>query len=138
RYHSLGLQSDGKIRAWGSNEMGQTRIYAGAGNDHEAIAAADTYNFILLKDNTLLSWGGGDWLEPGIPDYHWRMDGNDYIAISAGTVHIAALTSDGRIFCWGYDNFNYASSPVSPVPTGVTFVKDLAAGYKFTVALKSR
>ncbi|MGA2093457.1 MAG: RCC1 domain-containing protein, partial [Sedimentisphaerales bacterium] len=40
RYHSLGLQSDGKIRAWGSNEMGQTRIYAGAGNDHEAIAAA--------------------------------------------------------------------------------------------------
>ncbi|MGA2093992.1 MAG: hypothetical protein ABSH16_11395, partial [Sedimentisphaerales bacterium] len=136
RYHSLGLQSDGKIRAWGSNEMGQTRIYAGAGNDHEAIAAADTYNFILLKDNTLLSWGGGDWLEPGIPDYHWRLpDGNNYIAIAAGGYHIAALTNDGRILSWDYNNYD---PPPYPVPSGVSFAKGLAAGWKFTVALKAR
>jgi alpha-tubulin suppressor-like RCC1 family protein len=141
RYHSLGLQSDGKIKAWGSNEMGQTRIYAGAGNDHEAIAAADTYNFLLLTDNMLVSWGGGDWfdIELKIPDYHWRLpDNTDFIAIAAGTAHIAALTSDGRVFCWSYDNFKSAPFPMNPVPTGVTFTKDIAAGNNFTVALKSR
>ena len=90
---------------------------------------------MLLTDDSLVSWGGGDWYEPGIPDYHWRMDGNDYIAIAAGGFHIAALTNDGQILSWGYNNYD---SPPYPVPTGVTFVKDLAAGWKFTVALKAR
>jgi hypothetical protein len=134
-YHSLGLQSDGTVRAWGSNTMGQTRIYSGAGNDHKAVAAGGNYSFLLLTDNSLVYWGGGDWYQPGIPNYHWRMDGNNYIAIAAGGFHIAALTNDGRILSWGYNNYD---PPPYPVPSGVTFVKDLVAGWKFTVALKSR
>jgi alpha-tubulin suppressor-like RCC1 family protein len=139
RYHSLALQSDGRIRAWGDNQNGQTRIYQAAGYDHEAVAASWDYNFLLLLDDELISWGGGDWFEPGLPDYHYRPpDENDFVAIAAGTVHIAALTSDGRIFCWGYDNFNYAPAPMNPVPEGIVFTKNLAAGYEFTVALKAR
>jgi hypothetical protein len=134
-YHSLALQSDGTVKAWGSNNMGQTRIYEGAGNDHEAIAAGGDYNFLLLTDDSLVYWGGGDWYQPGIPNYHWRMDGNDYVAIAAGGFHIAALTNDGQILSWGYNNYG---SPPYPVPTGISFVKDLAAGWKFTVALKAR
>lgn len=136
KYHSLALQSDGRIKAWGSNNNGQTRIYAGAGDDHEAIAAADDYNFLLLTDDTLVSWGGGDFLEPGIPDYHYRQpDENDFTAIAASASHVLALTSDGRINSWGYNNFN---PPVYPVPEGVTFTKDIVAGWKFSLALKAR
>ncbi len=136
RYHSLALQSDGTIRAWGSNEMGQTRIYMFAGNDHEAVAAADNYNFLLLSDDMLITWGGDDWLEPGIPDYHYRQpDENDFVAIAAGTLHILALTADGQILSWGWDDYD---SPPYPVPEGIVFTQDIAAGYKFSLALKAR
>jgi len=136
KYHSLALQSDGTIRAWGSNNMGQTRIYLGASNDHEAVAAADDYNFLLLTDDMLVTWGGGDWLEPGMPDYHYRQpDEHDFVAIAAGGYHILALTRDGQILSWGWNDYN---PPPYPVPEGITFTKDVAAGWKFSVALKAR
>jgi len=136
RYHSLALQSDGTIRAWGSDSMGQTTIYYGAEDDHEAVAAGGDYNFLLREDYMLITWGGGDWLEQGIPDYHYRQpDGHDFVAIAAGGYHIAALTIDGQIMSWGYDDFD---PPPYPVPEGIVFTKDVAAGWKFTIALKSR
>jgi len=107
-----------------------------AGNDHEAVAAADNYNFLLLSDDMLITWGGDDWLEPGIPDYHYRQpDENDFVAIAAGTLHILALTADGQILSWGWDDYD---SPPYPVPEGIVFTQDIAAGYKFSLALKAR
>lgn len=136
RYHSLALQSDGTIKAWGGNNNGQTTIYAGAGNDHEAIAAADDYNFLLRTDDMLITWGGGDFYSPGIPDYHYRQpDGTDFIAIAAGGYHILALTADGEILSWGYDDFN---PPVYPVPQDIVFTNDIAPGWKFSLALEKR
>ncbi|MFA5553087.1 MAG: hypothetical protein WDA68_00820 [Phycisphaerae bacterium] len=136
KYHSLALQSDGRIKAWGSNNNGQTRIYAGAGNNHQAIAAAEDYNFLLRTDGMLVSWGGGDWLEPGIPNYYYRQpDGHNFIVIAVGGAHILALTDNGEILSWGYNNFN---PPQYPVPSAITFTKDIAAGWRFSVSLKER
>jgi len=139
KYHSLALQSDGMPRAWGSNNQGQTRIYEGAvGNVHVAVAACDFYSLILRDDEILVAWGGDDWLEPGIPRYHYRQpDGNDFVAIAAGTYHIMALTSDGKVFEWdcpfGDFPFDYFSRPVPP---DVVFIEDIDAGYDFSVALR--
>ncbi len=136
RYHSLALQSDGTVRAWGSNSMGQTRIYQGAGNDHEAVAAGGDYNFLLLTDDMLVTWGGGDFIEPGIPDYHYRQpDEHDFVAIAAGAYHILALTRDSQILSWGYDDYD---PPPYPVPEAIVFTRDIAAGWKFSVSLQER
>jgi len=137
-YHSLALQSDGTIKAWGNNNYGQTEIYAGAGNDHEAIAACFNYNLLLKKDDMLISWGYGDWLVPGLPRYHYRQpDGTDFVAIAAGWDHILALTADGEIFAWDWPfgdfPFDYFSRPVPP---DVVFIEDIDAGYDFSVALR--
>jgi hypothetical protein len=84
----------------------------------------------------LVTWGGGDWLEPGIPDYHYRQpDEHDFVAIAAGGYHILALTRDGQILSWDWNDYN---PPLYPVPEGITFTKDVAAGWKFSVALKAR
>jgi hypothetical protein len=136
RYHSLALQSDGTIRAWGSDSMGQTIIYYGAEDDHEAVAAGGDYNFLLLEDDMLITWGGGDFVEPGRPDYHYRQpDEHDFVAIAAGGYHILALTADGQILSWGYNDYD---PPLYSVPEGIVFTRDVAAGWKFSVALKAR
>jgi len=138
-YHSLALQSDGTVKAWGNNNNGQTQIYVGAaGNVHVAMAASANYSLLLRDDEVLIAWGGGDWLEPGIPRYHYRQaDGNDFVAIAAGTDHIMALTSDGKVFDWEWPNGDFPFDYFSiPVPDEIVFTDSVAAGYKFSLSLK--
>jgi len=138
-YHSLALQSDGVVKAWGNNNQGQTRIYeAAAGKVHDAVAAGGNYSFLLRDDDMLISWGGGDWLEPDMPRYHYRqVDSNDFVDIAAGTDHIMALTSDGKVFDWDWPfgdfPFDYFSMAVPP---DVVFIEDIDGGYDFSVALR--
>lgn len=139
KYHSLALQSDGTVRAWGSNNQGQTRIYDGAaGEVHVAVAACDYYSLLLRDDGMLIAWGGGDWLEPGIPRYHYRQpDGTDFVAIAAGWDHILALTSDGEILSWDWPQGDYSFDYFSRfVPNDLVFSEDISAGYDFSVALR--
>ncbi len=141
KYHSMALQSDGTVKAWGSNYQGQTRIYDGAADEvHIAIAACDYYSFLLRDDGVLISWGGGDWEVPNvIPNYHYRYyDGTDFTAIAAGWDHILALTSDGEILSWYWPNGDFDFDSFSrDVPDGIVFTDDIAAGYKFSLALKA-
>ncbi len=140
KYHSLALQSDGVVKAWGSNGQGQTRIYDGAaGEVHVAIAACDYYSFLLRDDELLIAWGGGDWLEPGIPRYHYREpDGTDFISIAAGWDHILALTPDGEILSWYWPDGDYPFDYFPrDVPESIIFIDDIAAGYDFSLSLKA-
>jgi len=140
RYHSLALQSDGTVKAWGDNGLGQTRIYDGAaGQVHVAIAACFNYNLLLRDDGMLISWGNADWLQPDIPRYHYRQPGGtECVAIAAGWDHILALTSDGQIKSWYWPQgdlpFDYFSRTV---PQGIVFTAAIAAGNKFSLALKA-
>jgi len=139
-YHSLALQSDGTVKAWGNNNLGQTRIYDGAASKvHIAVAACANYSFLLRNDQMIITWGNGDWLEPDIPRYHYRYyDGTDFVAIAAGWDHILALTSDGQILSWYWPNGDYPFDYFSrTVPEGIIFTDDIAAGYDFSLSLKS-
>ena len=73
--HTVALTSDGKVFAWGRNDMGQL------GDD---TTANSTTPVAVNMSGALL--------------------GKTVTAIAAGGFHTVALTSDGKVFAWGYNN----------------------------------
>jgi alpha-tubulin suppressor-like RCC1 family protein len=74
-YHSLALTSDGRIYSWGRYNEGQ------------------------LGNNSVTNQP-----TPVAVDMSGALAGKTVIAIAAGFYHSLALTSDGQVYSWGYDN----------------------------------
>jgi alpha-tubulin suppressor-like RCC1 family protein len=51
------------------------------------------------------------------------------VAVSCGTIHTAALTEDGTVVCWGYNDRGQCD-----VPLGLENVVDISCGDSFTIA----
>ena len=91
--HSLALDSDGHVYAWGSNEYGQL------GNN----SSVDSYVPVMVDTNGVLK-------------------GKKIVAIAAGFSHSLALDSDGKIYAWGLNDHGQLgnnSTVDSPVPVMV-------------------
>jgi len=117
--HSVALDSDGKVIAWGSNFYGQL----GDNTSATRHVATDVFTSGVLSGKTIT-------------------------AIAAGDYHTVALDSDGKIYAWGYNNVGQLgnnSTTESPVPVEVNTsgvlsgktITAIAAGYTHTVALDS-
>jgi alpha-tubulin suppressor-like RCC1 family protein len=115
---SLALTDEGKIYAWGENQLGQL----GNGNNTDSLV-------------------------PVAVDASGALSGKTIIRIAAGTGHALALSSDGTVFAWG-SNFagqlgtDSAAAQV-PIPTAVVStgvlagiaVTSIAAGNSHSLAL---
>ena len=119
--HSLALDSNGKVYAWGDNTVGQ------------------------LGSGTITS----DQSSPVAVDTSGVLNGKTIVAISAAGGHSLALDSDGKVYSWGYDsngqlgdggtNTNQ-SSPVAVDTSGVLAGKTIvaiSAGSAYSLALDS-
>ena len=127
--HSLALDSDGALYAWGSNAYGQlgngtttnssvpvaVKI-AGtplAGKTIVQIAAGANHNMVLTSDGTVYTWG---WNYHGQLGNNTKTNSNTIVAvqtigtpiagkkivkIAAGQGHSLALTDDGMVYTWG-------------------------------------
>ena len=127
--HSLALDSDGALYAWGSNAYGQlgngtttnssvpvaVKI-AGtplAGKTIVQIAAGANHNMVLTSDGTVYTWG---WNYHGQLGNNTKTNSNTIVAvqtigtpiagkkivkIAAGQGHSLALTDDGMVYAWG-------------------------------------
>lgn len=123
-YHTAALGSDGKVWAWGSNDVGQL----GAGDTAPRsgpvqvsalsgiidICAASDFTIALSGDGKVWAWGanssgmlgnGGSTNSPvpvqvDIPA--------DVVAIAAGTLHCLALSSNGDVWGWGSNAYGQA------------------------------
>ena len=126
--HTLVLENDGTLWAWGDNSKGQLGIGTSdpymttpqpVGTDHDwsAVAAGCRFSVALKSDGTLWTWGDNAGGELGL-GYHGigtekntpQKVGTDnhWVAISAGSNHTLALKSDGTIWtiwAWGWNNF---------------------------------
>lgn len=129
--HSIAIQSNGELVAWGGNDFGQLRVpKPPAGHFFSRISASD-HNLALVYDGALLAWGRND---SGQCDVPLLPRGVTWTAISAGGLHSAGLTSEGDIYCWGNDRYHQCD--LMHPPLGIQFVA-VSAGGRHTLALRS-
>ena len=153
--HSLALQRDGTVWAWGLNGNGQL----GNGTATEqgrpvqvrglhgvsALAAGQVYSLALQRDGTVWAWGTNGNAEPlfgtfgDVHDRPAQVHGlQGVVALSAGN-HSLALERDGMVWTWGLipsadgEPGHYQPNPVRV--RGLRGVISIAAGSQHNLAL---
>ena len=172
RYHALALTSGGKLFAWGANgagELGDGTTHnrrvpvavnmSGAGNKTvTAIAAGNGHTVALTSAGKVFAWGWGhfgelgngtlwDFPGPQPVDMSGALLGKTVTAIATHNVHTVALTSDGKVFAWGWNMWGQlgTTNPDYTRPAAVDMsgallgksVSAIAAGWGHTLALTS-
>jgi hypothetical protein len=94
-FHSLGLQSDGRILAWGRNHTNQTTVPS-PNADFAAVAAGESHSLGLKSGGRILAWGWNAYGQTNVPSPN-----ADFVAVAAGVYHSLGVKSDGRIVAWG-------------------------------------
>ena len=120
--HSVAVQTDGTLWAWGDNDGGQlgdgttddkyTITQIGTETDWESVAAGSLTSYGIKSDGTLWAWGFG-----GLGSLGNGLFGDDnysYVPIMVGTNdnwskvdaffgHVVALRIDGSLWAWGFN-----------------------------------
>ena len=118
--HSLALQYNGTVWAWGGNSSGQigdgsttnrtTPTQVSNLGNIIAIAAGNSHSLALREDGTVWAWGSNSYGQLGDETTTKRTTPvqvsnlTDIVAISAGSSHSLALKSDGTVWAWGYNS----------------------------------
>ncbi len=129
--HSLALQPDGALVAWGFGCCGwafldQTTVPSSLTNV-AAIAAGENHTLALRSNGTVVAWGLNNVGQAAVPSGL-----NNVVAIAASTDHSMALKANGTVVAWGY-SFSAATS----VPLNVSNIVAIAAGAYYSLALRS-
>jgi alpha-tubulin suppressor-like RCC1 family protein len=175
---SLAVTSDGRVFAWGSNDFGtlgngsplgsasNVPVEVGVDGDmaeHHImwVSAGFSHAFALSDDSRVFAWGAnlhgefgnGNTTGSNVP-VAVNMTGTDLenreiVSIIASLDRSYAITADGQVFSWGFDNNmgslgddQYGSSRnlPFPIPRSVFYgndVVELAAGRQHACALTS-
>jgi alpha-tubulin suppressor-like RCC1 family protein len=131
-YHSLALQPDGRVTAWGDNRYGALNVPTSLTNA-TAISAGLRHSLALKSNGTVTAWGYSSYNITQVP-----ANATNVAAIAAGGYHNLALRSNGTVVAWGA-GASKGSSPhfgQSMVPTNLTGVTAIAAGGYHSLALK--
>ena len=105
-YHSLALQADGTVVAWGAGttntgslpNYGQAVVPVGLTNA-AAIACGLYHSLALQADGTVVIWGAGRTNSGAYPDFGQALvpaGSVNVIAVAGGSFHTLVLEGDGR------------------------------------------
>jgi alpha-tubulin suppressor-like RCC1 family protein/phosphodiesterase/alkaline phosphatase D-like protein len=165
--HSLALDIDGTVWAWGANDRGQ--LGDGTNNGHilpakvkdaagtanlsgiVAIAAGDGYSLALSLDGKIYAWGANNRGQLGIgaignqnlPNQVSALSSASMISSGSGGATSVAALSDGTVWAWGAGTSGQLGNGFdldSNVPvqvTGLTNVTTVNAGQERALARKS-
>ncbi|MEK7954162.1 RCC1 domain-containing protein [Luteolibacter soli] len=129
-YHTVAVDQDGLVYAWGVNDVGQL----GSGNQVDSaspvavltsgalagkfvttVSVGGKHCLALTSEGKVYAWGDNGQGQLGIGSYLFQtqpvavgagglVDGKTVIKIEAGTHHSFAVTSDGKLYAWGYNS----------------------------------
>jgi len=148
--HSLAVLSDGTMKSWGYDDLGQlgndasltskpTPVVVSGISTASAVAAGIYHSIALLSDGTVKSWGYDNAGQLG-NDASLTLQATPVTvsgistasAVAAGGYHSLALLSDGSMKSWGYDNVgqlgNDASLTNQPTPVSVALSSYVSLG----------
>jgi alpha-tubulin suppressor-like RCC1 family protein len=171
-HHTLALTSEGRVYSWGHNDDGalgngtrDSRNVPGAvsvsgalaGKAVTAIATGYQQCLVLTSDGALFSWGLNAQGQLGDGSNTTRtlpvavvttgvLLGKTITRIAAGRDHCMVLTSDGKLFAWGKNDYGQLGDgtltnrnvPVAVNMSGVLagrFVASMDGGYSHTAAV---
>ncbi|TXK76776.1 fibronectin type III domain-containing protein [Paenibacillus sp. N3.4] len=145
-FHTLEVQPDGTVWAWGNNEKGQlgdnTVIYRKKPVQSKglpaisAVSVGQDHSLALAKDGTVWTWGGNSagQLGDGTLDKKLapvRVPGLTHVvAVQAGEQHSLALLADGTVWAWGlnvYGQLGDGSTENRTLPVQVAGLDSIAA-----------
>lgn len=166
---SLAISNTGKLYTWGSNANDVLGIGSKLPNDTSdlveiamptgvtawrSVAAAATSSFAIGDNGMLYSWGNnlqgtlgvGDLTRKSIPTAVALPAGvTAWKAVYAGDIHAMALTTDGRLFMWGWNgsgqlgysgtSFDTTRPRMLAFPTGITSWLSVSAGTNHTAVI---
>ena len=140
--YMIALRSDGTAVAWGKNQTGVfgngTTIDSAMPqivtmpNDVRFSSVHAGYDHVvaLATDGTVWTWGsdeGGQLGNRDIPDtpqsvhvpkqVHGVLDGKMVVSVAAGKAFSLALTSDGKVYAWGNNQFGVLGNADQPIST---------------------
>lgn len=151
--HTLARTADGEIYAWGYNHAGAlgddtatdsavpVRVQLPDGVRVAAMTAGFVHSVAITDDGELYAWGLNTWGELGngssassrVPRAAWMPPGVRFVQVAAGHHHTSALTADGDVYSWGWNQYRqlghgitstrepYAVLSSDVVVTSVTF-----------------
>lgn len=164
--HTLALQDDGTVWAWGFGQSGQlgtgdyndspapVKVTALAGKKIIAVAASN-HSMALQDDGTVWAWGYNYYGQIGngtasmipvaTPVQVSALAGKKIIAIAAGDGHSVALQDNGAVWCWGWNasgqlgsgTFANSTAPATVAALSGKVITAIAAGAGTTFAIQN-
>ena len=149
--HSCALLTDGKMKCWGRNDVGQlgdgtttsssTPVEVSNIKTATSIALGGYHSCALLTDGAMKCWGNNDQGQLGDGTTTNRATPVEASGITTATSialgysHSCALLTDGKIKCWGRNDYGQlgdgtTTSSSTPVEvSGITTATSIDAGW---------
>jgi alpha-tubulin suppressor-like RCC1 family protein len=125
--HSLALQEDGTVIAWGDNSDGQCAVPAGL-TDVIQISSGTRHSIALKRDGTVIAWGANHFGQCDAPSDLGPVARLAELCAE----HTVVITENGKLAAWGRNDTGDSAVPTSAIGNA-SVIKVWSGGENFAL-----